>query len=307
MRVSVLIRARNEARSIGRVLELIRAQDFSGEVELIVIDTGSTDDTVEIARRAGARVFSYDRPFSYGGTINMGAELASGDVLIVLAAHAFPYDRVWLGELVGPLGDPSVAAASSRHVAGREDDPFMRRGLAHRFPCRVIYSYPSCPVSVSNVSAAYRRELILRYPFDEAVRFSEDYLWAERAMREGYRVVYVPTSVVVHADTDIRALRRQTAQRIAVGIHRDRFVRWGLVSFALRFLAMLLYDLPIVLRGPRRLRLFGMSVVRRWNIALAWWAARSGADEYRARFWWVLAWPLLKAFGSEDFTSERVS
>ncbi len=304
MRVSVLIRALNEADNIRETIDRIRAQDFPGEVEIIVLDTDSTDGTADVAKRAGAKVFSYDKPFSYGGTINAGAELASGEVLVVLAAHAFPYDRAWLGELVGPLRDPKVAATTSRHVAGRDTDPFMRRGIDRRFPCRFIYSYPTCPVSVSNVSAAYRRELVIRFPFDEAVRFSEDYLWADRIMRAGYRVVYVPTSVVVHADTDLRSLRRQTAQRLAVE-RRGRPVSWGLASFLARFAAMILYDLPIVLRGPGRLKLLRMSLVRRWNIALAWWAARSGADERRARFWWVLLWPLLKVFGRTSFFPER--
>ena len=294
MKVSILIRALNEAENIGRTLELIGMQDFRGRIEVIVLDTGSTDDTAKIAERMGAKVFSYDKPFSYGGTINEGARLASGDILVVLAAHAFPYDRAWLSELVGPFEDSGVAATTSRHVASRDDDPFIRRGIRRRFPVRVVYSYVGCPISVSNVSAAYRRELVLKYPFDETAKFSEDYIWASEIMRKGYRVVYVPTSVVVHADSDIRNLRRQAAQTVAV-MSRGRKLRWGLLAFFARFVAMLIYDAPVVLRGRNRRELLMMSLRRRWNIALAWWAARVGADEQRARFSWVLLWPLMKA------------
>lgn len=304
MRVSIAIRTRNEAKNLARVIDLIQAQDFSGDVEIIVMDSGSSDNTLEIAKAKGARTFTYEKPFSYGGTINEAAKIAEGDVLVSLSAHSFPFDSAWLKELVKPLGDPTIAATTSRHVPQRDDDPFVRRGIKRRFPCRFIYSYPGSAWSLSNVSAAYRRELVLQYPFDEEAKYSEDYLWARRIMKEGHRVVYVPTSVVIHSHSDLRSLRRQTVAFEVV--KNSRRLRWGLLLFLLRFIVMLLYDMPIVLRGHKKFTRFRLSFARRWNIALAWWAAKSGADEYRARFWWVLFWPFIRLLGQRQFLSARV-
>ena len=305
MKVSVAIRTRNEAENLARVIELIRAQDFSGDIEILVIDSGSTDNTLEVAKAKGARTFVYVKSFSYGGTINEAAKLAEGDVLVLLSAHSFPYDRAWLKELVKPLDDRTVIATTSRHVPKRGDDPFMRRGVKRRFPCRFVYAYPGSSLSVSNVSAAYRRELVLACPFDEDAKYSEDFLWAEKIMRENYRVLYVPTSIVIHSHSDLTSLRRQTVASEVV--KESHGARWGLMRFFMRFFAMLLYDVPIVLREPEKFALFRLSLVRRYNIALAWWAAKSGADEYRAKFWWVLFWPFIKLFRARRFLSARVS
>lgn len=303
MKVSIVIRARNEAVNLARTLSLIKAQDYSDEIEIIVVDSGSTDNTLAVARENGARIISYEKPFSYGGTINEAAKIAKGDILVVLSAHSFPYDKSWLKELVKPLEDNSVAATTSRHVPKRDDDPFIRRGVQRRFPPRLIYSYPGYAISLSNASAAYRRNLVLENPFDEEVKYSEDYIWAENIMRKGFRIVYVPTSVVIHSHSDLGALKRQTAQTtFALQRGRKKF-KWGLVPFLLRFFAMILYDMPIILRGPNRMQLVKLSFARRFNIALAWWAVRSGADESKARLWWILLWPFMKIFKSFKVSS----
>lgn len=304
--VSIVIRVQNEAVNLAHTLDLIKAQSYLGDVEVIIVDSGSTDNTIEVAKEKGARIISYEKPFSYGGTINEAAKMARGDVLVLLSAHSFPYDRNWLKELVKPLEDSSVAATTSRHVPKREDDPFIRRGVQRHFPARLVYSYPGCSLSLSNASAAYRRSLVLKYPFDEKVKYSEDYIWAENIMRKGYRIVYVPTSAVIHSHSNISSLKRQTAQTTFALESGKQKLRWGLAHFLLRFFAMILYDAPIILRGPKRFQLLKLSIVRRFNIALAWWAVRSGADESSASFWWVLIWPFIRVFELRKSSPKRV-
>src|SRR5437764_9113130 len=99
--LSVIIRARDEARNLARVLGLLRAQE-TGEltVEVILVDCGSSDDSLAVAASYGARTLELvPERFSFGRALNLGAATATGRVLISLSAHAFPRDRHWLMRL----------------------------------------------------------------------------------------------------------------------------------------------------------------------------------------------------------------
>jgi len=89
---SVIIRVRNEARSLARCLELVAGQrGLGGPPEVIVVDSGSDDGSAAVARRAGARVVSIaPAAFSFGGALNLGAQTAGHEALVSLSAHAFP-------------------------------------------------------------------------------------------------------------------------------------------------------------------------------------------------------------------------
>ena len=111
--VSVVIRARDEGRSIARTLSLLRRQvlDPPG-LEIIVVDSGSSDATVALARDAGARIVEIaPESFSFGGALNRGCAEARGELLVALSAHAFPPDHDWLARMVGAFGDSSAACA----------------------------------------------------------------------------------------------------------------------------------------------------------------------------------------------------
>ena len=110
---SVIIRVRDEQHSLERCLRLLGGQrGVSGGVEVIVVDSGSEDQSVAVAERHSARVaFIPTQRFTFGGALNMGAQLARHEVLVSLSAHAFPRDDGWLARLVGAVSDADVACA----------------------------------------------------------------------------------------------------------------------------------------------------------------------------------------------------
>jgi glycosyltransferase involved in cell wall biosynthesis len=191
---SVIVRAKDEAASIGRVLELLREQDLGGaEVELIVVDSGSSDATADIARRIGAKVIEIPASsFTFGGSLNTGCEAASAPILIALSAHAFPPDRGWLGRMLACFDDPLVACAygcpnapdgGELHERVVQDEEHARR-------------YPYW--GYGNPAGGFRAELWRERPFRADMPGTEDKEWAWHWLKRGRRVVIDPALAVDH-------------------------------------------------------------------------------------------------------------
>jgi rhamnosyltransferase len=107
MKCSLVIRAYNEEAHIGRLLEGVQQQTVR-DVEVILVDSGSTDRTVEIARQFGARVV-HIRPqeFTFGRSLNLGLSAATRDLVVIASAHVYPVYPDWLERLLEPFADPA--------------------------------------------------------------------------------------------------------------------------------------------------------------------------------------------------------
>lgn len=112
-RISVIIPARDEAGRIATTVEtvLAEAERIGGDAEVIVVDDGSTDDTGDVARRAGARVIRLDGVGNPGAARNRGAASSSAETLVFLDADCVPAPG-WLSALA------SAHAAGERCVGG---------------------------------------------------------------------------------------------------------------------------------------------------------------------------------------------
>lgn len=193
---SVIVRSKNEAENIGLTLDLVFHQDTKPD-EVIVVDSGSTDGTQEIAAEAGARVIEIPaESFTFGGALNTGCDAASGDILVALSAHAFPRDPSWLTHLLGNVANPKVACTSGMN---RDPDghalsaPLVQdAALARRQP---VWGY-------SNAAGGFRAELWREHPFREDLPATEDKEWALYWLDRGFHVVLDPKLVVDHHHSD---------------------------------------------------------------------------------------------------------
>jgi rhamnosyltransferase len=210
---SVIIRVRDEERSLDRCLGLIAAQTgVPGPVEVIVVDLGSEDCTPDVADRHGARLVRIARQeFSFGGALNAGAERARHEVLVSLSAHAFPTDPGWLARLVAALQDPTAACACGDRY-GPDGAPLgapiaQDAALARRRP---EWGY-------SNAAGGFRAELWRRRPFRADLPGCEDKEWSLHWLAQGYTCVVDPALAVDHDHThdSLRAIftraRREAA------------------------------------------------------------------------------------------------
>jgi glycosyltransferase involved in cell wall biosynthesis len=196
VRVSVVVRCLNEEAHIGRLLAGIE-QQRDVDADVVVVDSGSTDSTLQIARRFPVRVVHIEpSDFSFGRSLNLGLAHAKAPVVVAASAHVYPLRSDWLALLAQPFEDHRVALSYGRQV-GDATSAFSERVLLERwYP---MHSEPSQPHPFcNNANAAVRRSVWERLRFDEDLTGLEDLDWAKRAMDLGHRVSYVADAPVAH-------------------------------------------------------------------------------------------------------------
>jgi rhamnosyltransferase len=174
---------------------------------VVVVDSGSSDDSVEVARSHGARVHEIPASeFGHGRTRNLGAELASGDVLVFTSQDAFAADESWLARLVRPLaGGDRIAGAYGRQLPHDDATPPERYFLDFLYGPdarvqRLDGDEPDFEQTLfSNVNSAIPRAVWQEFPFADDLIMSEDQEWSRRVLRAGYEVIYEPTAAVHHS------------------------------------------------------------------------------------------------------------
>ena len=190
--VSVVVRAKDEGESIGRTLDLLARQSRAHEV--VLVDSGSTDATVEIARDRGvSRIVEIPaETFTFGGSLNTGCAAASGEILVALSAHAFPTDPEWLERIVSALGDERVACVCGQQFG--PDGSVLAEAV--RQDAALARSRPDW--GYSNAAGAFPRNLWEQYEFRADLPATEDKEWALHWLDQGYFCVLGPEYLVEH-------------------------------------------------------------------------------------------------------------
>jgi glycosyltransferase involved in cell wall biosynthesis len=195
--LSIIIRTKNEECSIGRTLSAVFQQGIDLPFEVIVIDSGSTDRTLDIVRRHTVSVYEIEaREFSYGRALNFGSSIASGQYLVNLSAHCIPTNIHWLANLVKDLRDDSrIAATYGGQIPMKGMNPFEEHLLMTTF---APDDQGKIGPPFSNSNCALRKEVWERHPFDEAASFAEDFIWSQ-TLPNNLKIKFVPEAAVFHS------------------------------------------------------------------------------------------------------------
>jgi glycosyltransferase involved in cell wall biosynthesis len=194
--VSIIVRARDEAPALRRLLPIVQAQQTDFPFEIWLLDNDSQDESAQLAREAGICYHHIPRgAFNYATALNDGAALARGEFVVSLSAHCFPQDTNWLAALIQPLrDDPAVVATYGRQWTNPQAAPFEAMGNDTFFPA--AGKRPQI-VAFSNANSAIRRAYLLLHPFNPMVKILEDHLFFLE-LAEEYQFVYVPEAFVHH-------------------------------------------------------------------------------------------------------------
>ncbi len=287
MNCSLVVRAYNEEKHIGRLLEGISHQTVR-DVEVILVDSGSTDATASIAAHYGARIVRV-RPeeFTFGRSLNLGMAAAKRDLVAIASAHVYPVYPDWLERLLEPFADPQVALAYGKQRGGEDSHFSEQQVYRHWYPDRSTprQAHPFC----NNANAAVRRSVWEGQPYDESLTGLEDLAWAKSALEAGHALAYVAEAEIVH-------LHDETPRSVANRYRREAMAfkrlypeaHFSLYDFARMASANILSDLV----QAARQRVFWRSAAGIfWYRTMQFWGTRQG---YRRSLEWN--WQLRQTF-----------
>ena len=210
---SIVIRAFNEERWLPEVFEALARQRHR-DFEVLLVDSGSTDRTRDIAQANGARIIRLrSEDFTFGHSLNVGIREARGAFIAILSAHAIPSDETWLDRLVAPLRREDVAMVYGGQ-RGHEISKFSEaRDFERMFPQQAHDSVDPDNPFANNANSAIRRDLWEQHQFDEGLPGLEDMEWAKSWMEKGRTVSYEPQACIIHVHTETWAQVRRRYHR----------------------------------------------------------------------------------------------
>jgi rhamnosyltransferase len=213
--IGVVIRCLNEERHIGRLLAGLERQTCRPD-QIVVVDSGSTDATLDIVSRYTSDIAHIKKDeFSFGRALNIGCEAASTDLLVFVSAHVYPIYDSYLERLTTPFADPEVVLTYGRQVGDHRTKYSESRIMLKWFPATSIprQDHPFC----NNANAAIRRSAWLEQHYDEELTGLEDIAWAKSAQQRGHAISYVAEAPVVHVHEEAwkQTLNRYRREAIA--------------------------------------------------------------------------------------------
>jgi rhamnosyltransferase len=220
-KVSVIVRTLNEARYLDDLLCGIEEQLETDQLpyEVVLVDSGSIDGTVEIAQRHGCRILHIKREeFSFGRSLNLGCQAALGEILVMVSGHCVPVDRCWLKNLCAPLISGVAQYSYGRQIGGPTSHFSEQRIFAKYFPAES--KLPQEGFYCNNANAAVLRATWEQYRFNEELTGLEDMDLAQRLVSHGGAVAYVADACVHHHHSETWQQVQRRFEREAIALQK---------------------------------------------------------------------------------------
>ena len=197
MDISIIVRTYNEEKHIKKLLYGIKNQNIQKKYEIIIVDSGSTDRTIQFALEFDVKIINIKKEeFSFGKAINLGCKEAKGELLVFASAHVYPVYNDWISNLINPFSDKKIAYTYGRQI-GNEHTKFSENMIFKKwFPTEslLLQSSPFC----NNANSCLRKAIWEKYNFDEKITGLEDINLASILIKNGLFLSYVAEAVIVH-------------------------------------------------------------------------------------------------------------
>jgi rhamnosyltransferase len=198
--ISIVILTKNAGSPFPEVLESIFSQTLIASAEVLLIDSGSTDETLEIARRFPVRIHSIlPEEFNFGLTRDLGYSLARGEILVNLSQDVVPISPTWLEELTLPFQDPAVAAVSAR-CRYRDDSTggFLWQRMGWFYFTRDMKKIRKrFGTAFSNANSAVRKKVWEENRIGE-IPIAEDILFQKKILDKGHEIRFLEKPLAYH-------------------------------------------------------------------------------------------------------------
>ena len=259
--VTIAILTYNGEQYLAQILEAIAGQDYSGSHEVLIIDSGSTDRTLDIvAQYSEVRLHQIpNADFGHGKTRNLAAQLANGTYVAYLTHDAVPADSHWLTELLAPFDlFPRVEGVVGRQVARRDCVPILKYEIDRVFETQgpefgTTVTYASDAFTrnphywlpgafYSDVNSAARKSFLLETVPYRDVEYAEDQLFGRDVLEKGFLKAYAARGAVEHSnDLSYREYKKRIFDEI-VGLRASGAVVPPLTNGFRRFVRAVVLD-----------------------------------------------------------------
>ena len=199
MIISVVIRTLNEETYLSELLEKILKQSIENEdeVEIVIVDSGSSDRTLEIANKFNCRITNIKKEdFTFGRSLNQGSEFSNGDILVFISGHCVPVNENWIKNLISP-----IKYSNSKYVYGRQEG----RDTTKFSESKIFEKYFPQQTSLNqegffcnNANSALSRKIWEKYKFNEELTGLEDLELAKRIYNDKLQISYMADASVYH-------------------------------------------------------------------------------------------------------------
>jgi len=227
---TIIIPTKNAGDRFNLILKHIFKSRIDFEYEVIVVDSGSTDKTKDIINKYPIRLIEIEPlSFSHGGSRNIGAETAKGEILVYLSQDAIPMDENWLDNLIKGFEDRDIAGVFGRQVPNEDASVIEKFFLRYLYPDYKIVKASVNPdncilqdILFSDVNSAIRKSEWERNKFKEDLIMSEDQAWAKGILMKKKKIVYEPKAAVYHSHN--YTIRRVIMRNFDSGLSLQRII-----------------------------------------------------------------------------------
>lgn len=230
MNISVIVRTYNEQLYLPELLDRVDTQNIhEGKVEVVVVDSGSTDRTLQIAAQHNCKIVHIDREaFSFGRSLNIGCTAASGEYLVFISGHCVPASNDWLQKLMNSFESDDVRYTYGRQI-GSDKSKFSEHQIFDKYypeKSRIL----DLEFFANNANSAIKRQTWEKYRFNESLTGLEDLDLAKRLIVDGNKLAYAAGATVVHHHRESWAMIKRRYEREAIAlqhIHPEIHISFG--------------------------------------------------------------------------------
>tara|TARA_B100000287_G_C20674092_1_gene794559 strand:+ start:272 stop:1156 length:885 start_codon:yes stop_codon:yes gene_type:complete len=240
--ISIIIRTLNEEKYLSELLQAIDNQNINDEIEKVIIDSGSTDQTLEIAKKFNCNITHIDKKdFTFGKSLNDGCRFSKGDILVFISGHCIPKNSNWLLNLIKPIKEEGIDYIYGRQI-GRDTTRFSENIIFkkyfpnHNNPNNIDYF-------CNNANSAIKRNVWNKYQFNEDLTGLEDMELAKRIFADGLKISYSHKSAVFHIHDENSKQIKNRYEREAIALKEiEPDIKMSKTDFLRYFLTAIFLD-----------------------------------------------------------------
>ena len=243
MFISIVIRTYNESLHLQELLSKIKEQNYPKEmIEVVIVDSGSTDNTLEIAKANDCNITHIKKEeFTFGKSLNIGCDYAKGDILVFVSGHCIPVNNEWLSELIMPLKNGIASYSYGRQIGSRETKFSEKQVFKKYYPekSKVTQKDFFC----NNANAAILRSVWQKNRFCEKLTGLEDMDLAKRLIEQEMKMSYVANASVHHIHNESWQQIKTRYEREAVALQKIMpEIHISFIDFLRYFISAVFHD-----------------------------------------------------------------